>query len=95
MVKLNVDVENGGMQVDEDFLVDFGTDKSDVLLAHEMRCICFSYLNWLAKSFLNHTVVKFYFQISWWRLHIRYLACRRNKIINSVKLQSYNVRQNV
>nr|XP_034191584.1 methanethiol oxidase isoform X2 [Osmia lignaria] len=37
MVKLNVDVQNGGMKLDEQFLVDFGADKNDILLAHEMR----------------------------------------------------------
>ncbi|XP_016842395.1 methanethiol oxidase isoform X3 [Nasonia vitripennis] len=37
MVKLDVDTENGGMKLDKNFLIDFGIDKSDVLLAHEMR----------------------------------------------------------
>lgn len=37
MVKLDVDVQNGGMKLDEQFLIDFGADKNDVLLAHEMR----------------------------------------------------------
>ncbi|XP_043280249.1 methanethiol oxidase [Venturia canescens] len=37
IVKLDVDVENGGMKLDENFLVDFGADKNDILLAHEMR----------------------------------------------------------
>lgn len=37
MVKLDIDVEKGGMKLDHHFLVDFGTDKSDILLAHEMR----------------------------------------------------------
>lgn len=37
MVKLDIDVEKGGMKLDPQFLVDFGTDKSDILLAHEMR----------------------------------------------------------
>ncbi|XP_012219297.1 methanethiol oxidase [Linepithema humile] len=37
MVKLDIDVENGGMKLDQQFLVDFGTDKNDILLAHEMR----------------------------------------------------------
>lgn len=37
MVKLDIDIENGGMTLDRNFLVDFGTDKNDVLLAHEMR----------------------------------------------------------
>ncbi|XP_015111894.1 methanethiol oxidase isoform X1 [Diachasma alloeum] len=37
MVKIDVDLENGGMKLDENFLIDFGADKDDVLLAHEMR----------------------------------------------------------
>lgn len=37
MLKIDVDVENGGMKLDENFLVDFGADENDVLLAHEMR----------------------------------------------------------
>ncbi|XP_017888059.1 methanethiol oxidase [Ceratina calcarata] len=37
MVKLDVDVKNGGMKLDNQFLVDFGADKDDILLAHEMR----------------------------------------------------------
>lgn len=37
MVKLDVDVKNGGMKLDENFLVDFGADKDDILLAHEIR----------------------------------------------------------
>lgn len=41
MVKLDIDTENGGMKLDKNFLIDFGTDKSDVLLAHEMRYIQF------------------------------------------------------
>lgn len=37
MVKLDIDVEKGGMKLDHQFLVDFGIDKNDILLAHEMR----------------------------------------------------------
>ncbi|XP_051173557.1 methanethiol oxidase [Leptopilina boulardi] len=37
MLKLDVDVENGGMKLDKNFLVDFGADKDDILLAHETR----------------------------------------------------------
>lgn len=37
MLKLDVDVKNGGMKLDEDFLVDFGADKDDILMAHEIR----------------------------------------------------------
>lgn len=37
MVKLDVDLKNGGLKLDEHFLIDFGEDKNDILLAHEMR----------------------------------------------------------
>lgn len=37
MMKLDIDVEKGGMKLDQEFLVDFGSDKNDILLAHEMR----------------------------------------------------------
>lgn len=37
MVKLDIDVKKGGMKLDDQFLVDFGADKNDILLAHEMR----------------------------------------------------------
>lgn len=37
MVKLDIDVEKGGLKLDPQFLVDFGADKSDILLAHESR----------------------------------------------------------
>ncbi|XP_043260574.1 methanethiol oxidase [Colletes gigas] len=37
MVKLDVDVQNGGLKLDDEFLVDFGADKDDIILAHEMR----------------------------------------------------------
>lgn len=37
MIKIDIDVENGGMKLDENFLVDFGADKNEVLLAHEIR----------------------------------------------------------
>lgn len=39
MAKLDIDVQNGGMKLDEQFLVDFGADKNDILLAHEMRFV--------------------------------------------------------
>lgn len=42
MVKLDIDVEKGGMKLDDQFLVDFGADKNDILLAHEMRWEIFS-----------------------------------------------------
>ncbi|KAJ8683288.1 hypothetical protein QAD02_019080 [Eretmocerus hayati] len=37
IIKLDIDVKNGGMKLDENFLIDFGADKDDILLAHEMR----------------------------------------------------------
>lgn len=54
MVKLDVDSKNGGLKLDEDFLIDFGEDKNDILLAHEMRWAASSlvvqYLDWYAIS---------------------------------------------
>ncbi|XP_061941139.1 methanethiol oxidase isoform X1 [Apis cerana] len=37
MVKLDIDIRNGGLKLDDEFLVDFGIEKDDILLAHEMR----------------------------------------------------------
>lgn len=37
LVKLDVDIENGGIKLDENFLVDFGKGPDGPLLAHEMR----------------------------------------------------------
>lgn len=37
MYKMNVDVGNGGMTIDPDFLVDFGTEPAGPARAHEMR----------------------------------------------------------
>ncbi|XP_066595810.1 methanethiol oxidase [Prorops nasuta] len=37
MIKLDVDTVKGGLTLDKNFLVDFGADKDDILLAHEMR----------------------------------------------------------
>ncbi|XP_017798648.1 PREDICTED: selenium-binding protein 1-A isoform X2 [Habropoda laboriosa] len=37
MLKIDVDVRNGGLKLDDEFLIDFGGDRNDVLLAHEMR----------------------------------------------------------
>lgn len=37
MVKLDVDVVNGGMKLDENFLVDFGKEPEGPVFAHEMR----------------------------------------------------------
>lgn len=39
MVKLDVDTENGGMKLDENFLVDFGEGPDGPILAHELRYI--------------------------------------------------------
>lgn len=37
IVKLDVDTENGGLKLDEEFLVDFGKGPDGPILAHEMR----------------------------------------------------------
>lgn len=37
IVKIDVDMENGGMKLDENFLVDFGEGADGPLLPHEMR----------------------------------------------------------
>lgn len=37
MIKLDIDIRNGGLKLDDEFLVDFGIEKDDILLAHEMR----------------------------------------------------------
>lgn len=37
MIKLDIDTENGGMKIDENFLVDFGEGPDGALLAHEIR----------------------------------------------------------
>ncbi|TQM11060.1 selenium-binding family protein [Pseudonocardia kunmingensis] len=37
MYKINCDVENGGMEIDEGFLVDFGKEPAGPARAHEMR----------------------------------------------------------
>lgn len=37
MVQVDVDVINGGMKVNTDFLVDFGKEPDGPTLAHEMR----------------------------------------------------------
>ncbi|CAH1155464.1 unnamed protein product [Phaedon cochleariae] len=37
IIKLDIDTENGGMKVDENFLVDFGEGPDGPLLPHEMR----------------------------------------------------------
>jgi len=37
MLLINVDVEKGGLSIDENFLVDFGDEEFGPVLAHEMR----------------------------------------------------------
>jgi len=37
MFKINVDTKNGGLQLDNDFLVDFGQEPEGPVLAHEIR----------------------------------------------------------
>jgi selenium-binding protein 1 len=37
LVKLDIDIEKGGMKLDEDFLVDFGKEPDGPVLAHETR----------------------------------------------------------
>jgi len=37
MLKIDCDTENGGMEIDESFFVDFGTEPDGPARAHEMR----------------------------------------------------------
>ena len=37
MLQVDVDTENGGLKVNENFLVDFGSEPDGPALAHEMR----------------------------------------------------------
>merc|ERR1712113_1379522 len=37
LLKINVDHENGGMKLDENFLVDYGQEPDGPVLAHEIR----------------------------------------------------------
>ena len=37
LFKINVDTKNGGLQLDNDFLVDFGDEPDGPVLAHEVR----------------------------------------------------------
>ena len=39
LLKIDVDNVNGGLKLDEDFLVDFGTEPGGPVLAHEARCL--------------------------------------------------------
>lgn len=57
MVKLDIDIVNGGLTLDKNFLVDFGADKNDILLAHEIRYPggdCTSDI-WLPEDQINNT----------------------------------------
>ncbi|KPI91699.1 Selenium-binding protein 1 [Papilio xuthus] len=52
IVKLDVDIENGGLKLDPDFLIDFGCEPNGPVLPHEMRYPggdCTSDI-WLAKD---------------------------------------------
>ncbi|XP_068618469.1 methanethiol oxidase [Battus philenor] len=52
MVKIDVDIENGGLKLDPDFLIDFGSEPNGPVLPHEMRYPggdCTSDI-WLAKD---------------------------------------------
>ena len=37
MLKVNVDTEKGGLSLDPDFYVDFGSEPEGPVLAHEIR----------------------------------------------------------
>lgn len=37
MLQVDVDTENGGLKINENFLVDFGSEPDGPALAHEMR----------------------------------------------------------
>lgn len=37
IVKLDIDTVNGGMKLDENFMVDFGKEPNGPVLPHEMR----------------------------------------------------------
>ena len=37
MLRIDVDTVNGGMKINENFIVDFGAVENGPLLAHEMR----------------------------------------------------------
>lgn len=39
LLKLDIDIENGGLKLDENFLVDFGKGPDGPLLAHEIRLV--------------------------------------------------------
>ena len=39
MVRLDIDLVNGGMKINESFLVEFNDDEDGPYLAHEMRCL--------------------------------------------------------
>lgn len=37
LLQIDVDIENGGMSLNEEFLVDFGEEPDGPVLAHEIR----------------------------------------------------------
>ena len=37
LLQIDVDIENGGMSLNEDFVVDFGEEPDGPVLAHESR----------------------------------------------------------
>lgn len=39
LLKVDVDTVNGGLTLDEEFLVDFGLEPDGPVLAHEIRCV--------------------------------------------------------
>lgn len=63
MLMIDVDTKNGGMQLNNDFCVDFGEEPDGPVLAHEIR--------WT--NIIVVDIEQFYFcfryPVSWWRLH--------------------------
>lgn len=80
MVKLDIDVENGGMTLDENFLVDFGADKNEILLAHELRYVdTFLFLLFLSLSIRKKEIPELVKQITKKTnklIIIQYRSCR-------------------
>ena len=66
ILKLDVDVENGGMALDEDFHVDFGLTPDGPVLAHEMRFVCVLLLDFI-EELNNFSFVSL--QVPWWGLY--------------------------
>ena len=40
LLQIDVDIENGGMSLNEEFLVDFKDEPDGPVLAHEIRYLC-------------------------------------------------------